>query len=62
MITLLIYKITHNDSGQVYVGQTQGLLSKRIQDHFQEAFAGSSTKFHNALRKYGKDAFTDQLL
>ena len=50
---------THNDSGKHYVGITKRGLKTRRSQHERDAknkpFDGP---FHDALRKYGKDAFT----
>lgn len=53
-----IYKFTHKESGKSYIGQTIQTPNQRRLEHI----AGSRTSektyhFHNALRKYGVDAF-----
>lgn len=55
---LLIYKVTNKLNGKVYIGQTTETLAKRKSRHYQSCKKGDSTHFYNALRKYGKDAFT----
>ena len=56
---MICYMATHNDSGRHYVGITKRGLKTRRSQHERDAknkpFAGP---FHDALRKYGKDAFT----
>lgn len=58
-IYIAINKVNEN----VYVGQTTKTVEQRKQKHFQEARSESngtrrkSSYFHNAIRKYGEDAF-----
>lgn len=54
-----IYVVTHTATGRVYVGQTTKVRPiERWQDHVSFANRGGDTYFCRALRKYGKDAFT----
>lgn len=62
-----IYKIQHKESGKVYIGQTKKTLDWRLNNnwcgHFALAFKRNSTCYiHCALRKYGKEAFTYEVL
>lgn len=42
------------ERSQIYIGKTrQATLSQRIEQHKQQAMAGDSTAFHEALREYG---------
>ena len=52
-----IYKITNNINKKIYIGQTIQDENIRWNHHIREASNGSDTKFHRALRKYGKDGF-----
>ena len=53
------YVATHIDSGRHYVGITKRSLNARKSEHESHAKnMHSDTPFHNALRKYGNDAFT----
>ena len=54
---MIIYKATNKVNGKVYIGQTRHSLSWRKQKHFRSAKAGDDTHFHQAIRKYGEDAF-----
>ena len=52
------YVATHNNSGEQYVGITKrGLKVRRSQHERDAANKRSDGPFHDALRKYGKDAF-----
>ena len=59
-----IYKFTHIKTGQVYIGKSTN-LKKRMQEHYKSAFDLStiaSSAFHIALKKYGIDEFTYEVL
>jgi group I intron endonuclease len=58
----IIYKVTNQINGKVYVGQTAGLLKRRKGDHVRKALAGSPYYFHNAIRKYGPDVFVWEVM
>lgn len=45
-----------------YVGQTKDTLFRRFSGHLSAAKKGSTAIIHNAIRKYGKDAFEIELL
>lgn len=49
-------------SGKQYVGMTTRTLAERWQGHCSDGRRGSSLIFHNAIRKYGADAFTLETL
>ncbi len=53
-----IYKITHQESDRVYIGQTKNTVVKRWKEHVREAQRGCNYHIHSALRKYGADAFS----
>jgi group I intron endonuclease len=58
----LIYKYT-SPSGKCYIGKTQEATeSNRKYQHSYDSRKGSSTAFHCAIRKYGFDAFTYEVL
>jgi group I intron endonuclease len=52
-----IYKITNKLNGKFYVGKTIKSLSTRFYNHYYASKNSSTTYFHKALRKYGKDNF-----
>lgn len=59
-----IYKATNKENGKFYIGQTTyNKLSKRIACHVYYAKTyNTNIPFSNALRKYGKDGFTWEIL
>lgn len=52
-----VYMVTRRDTGDQYVGVTNRPAA-RWREHTSMASRGSRTRFHNALRKYGREAFT----
>jgi group I intron endonuclease len=60
-MTIGIYKITHKETGTIYIGK--GLrIEERWARHIKNAFSGSDTHFHRAVRKYGVDAFSWEII
>jgi group I intron endonuclease len=58
-----IYKFTHIDSGRVYIGQTIQDPNQRRLEHIADSkHSPKSYHFHNALKKYGVDSFTFEVL
>ena len=53
-----IYKITHKETGMSYIGLSKDYVA-RWNQHLNDK---STDHFHNALRLYGKDAFTWKIL
>lgn len=56
---MIVYKVTNKLNGKVYIGQTTKTLQERRYRHESESLNGlrKTVKFHNALLKYGFDAF-----
>lgn len=52
-----IYLITNRVNGKCYIGQTKVAVERRWSQHCYNAENGSTYKIHNAIRKYGIDAF-----
>jgi group I intron endonuclease len=55
---MIIYVVTNKINGKKYVGLTRRPLNIRRNAHLTEARRGARTPFHCAIRKYGEDAFT----
>ena len=53
----MIYKVTNNINGKVYIGQTKRSLNTRISNHKSLANKGSNYQIHRAIRKWGFDTF-----
>ena len=53
----IIYKITNKINGKQYVGFSKNTLEKRWKQHLRDA-KRKDTHFANAIRNYGKDAWT----
>lgn len=55
---MLIYKITNNLNGKVYIGQTVRTLEARKWQHINAAKNGCRTHLYSAIRKYGVENFS----
>ncbi len=65
LVRYTIYCHTHIDSGRRYVGLTSQTVEKRWKNHVHAAKSSNGKNcfhFANAIRKYGKDAFTHEVL
>ena len=60
-----IYKITNKINGKIYIGQSIN-INKRINEHFWQSFNQKDVSFnsilHQAIRKYGKENFSWEVL
>lgn len=60
---MIIYKVTNKINGKVYIGQTIRSLKARKQNHVWNALNKKNNyRFHNAIRKYGSENFTWEIL
>ena len=59
---MVIYKVTNNINGKVYIGQTVGSLNRRKIEHICVANNKCDYYFARALRKYGVDNFKWQVI
>ena len=58
-----IYKFTHIKTGRSYIGQTVQNPNRRRLEHISGSRHSKKTyHFHNALKKYGIDAFTFEVI
>lgn len=58
-----IYKFTHIATGRSYIGQTIQTPNQRRLEHIADSkYSTKEYHFHNALKKYGIDAFTFEVI
>lgn len=57
-----VYKITNKVNNKIYIGITSKGLSARWKEHLYNAEHGCPFKLHNAIRKYGKENFSIELI
>lgn len=57
-----VYKITNKVNNKVYIGITSKGISARWKEHLYSAEHGCPFKLHNAIRKYGKENFSVELI
>jgi group I intron endonuclease len=60
--TMIIYKVTNNINGKYYIGCTINSLNKRKRSHIDDSNRGSKLLFHLALKKYGQENFTWEII
>lgn len=58
----IIYKLTNLANGKIYVGFTSKSLDERWKKHLRDAKNGRKTYLSNAIRKYGKDKFSREII
>lgn len=61
-MSAIIYLLTNKVNGKIYIGQTSVGLEERWRGHCSSAVSGSNYHLHNAIRKYGPDAFIKEVL
>ena len=61
-MSAIIYRLTNTINQKTYIGQTSRGLEERWREHLGSTTRGSSAHLHNAIRKYGPDAFTREVL
>lgn len=61
-LIMVIYKITNTVNNKVYIGQTQRTLETRVREHLQASETGEGFYLHSAIRKYGWDKFTVEVI
>ena len=58
-----IYKFTHIETGRSYIGQTIQDPNQRRLEHIADSrYTTREYHFHNAIRKYGIDAFSFEVI
>ena len=58
MKRLIVYKVTHKESGKTYIGATSKSIDDRKKDHEQKASQEVGSKFQEAIGTYSPEAFT----
>ncbi|WP_372757890.1 NUMOD1 domain-containing DNA-binding protein [Mariniflexile sp.] len=53
----VIYKVTHKESGKIYVGVTKNSIHQRKLDHQERANRHEKGQFQEAIGTYGPEAF-----
>lgn len=59
---MIIYKATNKVNNKSYIGQTIYTLEKRKSGHLHSVRNNSTVYFHNAIRKYGEENFTWEVI
>ena len=60
---MYVYKFTHIESGRSYIGQTIQDPNRRRLEHIADSrYTTKEYHFHNALRKYGINSFTFEVI
>ena len=59
---MLIYKITNTQNDKSYIGITSTDLETRFNAHKKDAKYNTGYRLHSAIRKYGEDAFTIEVI
>ena len=59
---MIIYQATNKVNGKCYIGQTIQTLDERKSSHLYTSMKGDNNYFHNAIRKYGWDNFTWEVI
>jgi group I intron endonuclease len=55
---MLVYLITNEATGKLYVGQTKQSMTRRLTEHRSNAKHGRRCALHAAINKYGREKFS----
>ena len=58
----IVYKITNRLNGKSYIGQSVRSLDQRWNSHLSAVRQGSKFRFHSAIRKYGVDQWSREII
>src|SRR5271157_2149073 len=59
---MVVYRRTNTKNGKVYIGKTTRTPAKRWTNLLAEVGRGGTNPIHNAIRKYGADAFVTDII
>lgn len=59
---MIVYMATNTINNKVYIGQTVQKFHRRKTGHLYAARRGSSLRFHRAIRKYGEENFSWEII
>lgn len=59
---MYVYKIINKQNGDSYIGKTSDKIEKRFKRHCYLARSGAITHLYSAIRKYGNENFTIELI
>lgn len=59
---MIIYKLTNQINNKSYIGLTTNTLSQRLAQHAYEAKHGTDRPLYRAIRKYGIEAFSAEII
>ena len=62
IINGIIYKLTNNINGKVYIGLTTRPFNIRMNQHKYDAVHNGNYPIHKAINKYGWDNFTKEII
>jgi len=58
----IIYKVTNNTNGKIYIGQTQQTFTQRKYNHSHNLRSGLNRPLYNAIRRDGNENFTWEII
>jgi len=58
----IVYMVSNNINNKKYIGQTIRSLTERWNSHISASRQGSKFRFHSAIRKYGVENFTLEII
>ena len=61
-VSMIIYQITNNITGDIYIGKTTQKFSKRINSHKSIAKRNKGSYIHRSINKYGFENFSFSIL
>ena len=59
---MYIYKLTNTVNGKAYIGCTVRPIERRLLNHWSDARNGKQTLIAQAIREFGKDSFTVEVI